>query len=162
IADDVRFGEQIAPRDQDALEAGRGGKARSPQVPRPPKGVDRNYPGGGTRGEAPAAPPGPLGGLREFARRGDAALSALLPHEQCATVERYEALKLRAGRLDFLDLLLRTRDLVRDRADVRALLQHRFTHIFVDEFQDTDPLQAEILLLLAAADPDIADWHAAR
>ena len=31
--------------------------------------------------------------------------------------------------------------------------QKRFTHIFVDEFQDTDPLQAEILLLLAAADP---------
>ena len=31
--------------------------------------------------------------------------------------------------------------------------QARFTHIFVDEFQDTDPLQAEILLLLAADDP---------
>ena len=29
----------------------------------------------------------------------------------------------------------------------------RFTHLFVDEFQDTDPLQAEILLLLAADDP---------
>jgi len=26
--------------------------------------------------------------------------------------------------------------------------QNRFTHLFVDEFQDTDPLQAEILLLL--------------
>ena len=33
---------------------------------------------------------------------------------------------------------------------VRAELQARFTHFFVDEFQDTDPLQAEILLLLAA------------
>ena len=32
-------------------------------------------------------------------------------------------------------------------------LPARFTHIFVDEFQDTDPLQAEILLLLASADP---------
>ena len=30
-----------------------------------------------------------------------------------------------------------------------------FTHFFVDEFQDTDPLQAEILLLLAADDPDV-------
>ena len=35
---------------------------------------------------------------------------------------------------------------MRDRAEVRADLQRRFTHIFVDEFQDTDPLQAEILL----------------
>ena len=33
-------------------------------------------------------------------------------------------------------------------------------HIFVDEFQDTDPLQAEILLLLAADDPAEPDWRA--
>ena len=39
-------------------------------------------------------------------------------------------------------------------------LPGRFTHIFVDEFQDTDPLQAEILLLLAAADPGSDDWRA--
>ena len=36
---------------------------------------------------------------------------------------------------------------------MRAELQRRFDRIFVDEFQDTDPLQAEILLLLAADDP---------
>ena len=64
--------------------------------------------------------------------------------------------------LDFLDLLLVARDLVRDNADVRADLQQRFTHIFVDEFQDTDPLQAEILLLLAADDPAETDWHRVR
>ncbi len=42
---------------------------------------------------------------------------------------------------------------------MRAELQRRFTHIFVDEFQDTDPLQAEILLLLASADPAVAHWR---
>ena len=63
------------------------------------------------------------------------------------------------GVLDFLDLLLIARDLVRDNAAVRAELQRRFTHIFVDEFQDTDPLQAEILLLLAADDPAETDWR---
>ena len=36
---------------------------------------------------------------------------------------------------------------------MRASFQQRFKRIFVDEFQDTDPLQAEILLLLAADDP---------
>ena len=42
---------------------------------------------------------------------------------------------------------------------MRADFQERFTHIFVDEFQDTDPLQAEILLLLASDDPDVRDWR---
>ena len=42
---------------------------------------------------------------------------------------------------------------------MRGELQRRFTHIFVDEFQDTDPLQAEILVLLAGADPAIARWR---
>ena len=45
---------------------------------------------------------------------------------------------------------------------VRGELQQRFTHFFIDEFQDTDPLQAEILLLLAADDPPATDWRASR
>jgi len=68
----------------------------------------------------------------------------------------------RAGKLDFLDLLLRVRNLVRDNPQVRRGFQRRFKRIFVDEFQDTDPLQAEILLLLAADDPDETDWRKAR
>src|SRR5262249_20278501 len=74
----------------------------------------------------------------------------------------YERLKARAGCLDFVDLLLRARDLVRDDAGVRGQLQERWTHIFVDEFQDTDPLQAELLLLLAAAHPGERDWRRVR
>ncbi len=61
-----------------------------------------------------------------------------------------------------MDLLIAVRDLVRDQQDVRGYLQQRFTHLFVDEFQDTDPLQAEILLLLAADDPDESDWRTVR
>jgi hypothetical protein len=33
-----------------------------------------------------------------------------------------------------------------------------FSHIFVDEFQDTDPLQAAIPVLLASSDPVESDW----
>ena len=40
--------------------------------------------------------------------------------------------------------------------------RRRFKRIFVDEFQDTDPLQAEILLLLAADDDGETDWRRAR
>src|SRR5207237_2149754 len=62
-------------------------------------------------------------------------------------------LKAAAGALDFADLLGRARDLIRTSNDVRRHLRSKFTHIFVDEFQDTDPVQAEILLLLADGVP---------
>ncbi len=68
-------------------------------------------------------------------------------------VQRYEARKQRAGAVDFLDLLIRARDLVRDDAAVRHDFQRRFRYLLVDEFQDTDPLQAELLILLAADEP---------
>ena len=106
------------------------------------------------------------GALRErLARFRDAAganLAPLLRDELWPIVGYYEEAKRRAGVLDFMDLLLVARDLVRDRASVRAELQRRISHIFVDEFQDTDPLQAEMLLLLAADDPAESDWHRAR
>lgn len=100
--------------------------------------------------------------LTAFVDASGANLAPLLHEELRAVVEAYEALKERSGCLDFLDLLVRTRDLVRDDPAVRADLQARCTHLFVDEFQDTDPLQAEILLLLAADDPGCDDWLAAR
>ena len=53
--------------------------------------------------------------------------------------------KRAAAVLDFDDLLLHARDLVIGREDVRQALGRRYQHIFVDEFQDTDPIQAEIL-----------------
>jgi ATP-dependent helicase/nuclease subunit A len=100
--------------------------------------------------------------LDKFIRASDADLAPLLHRELQEPIADYERLKTRAGRLDFLDLLIRARDLIRDDASVRNELQRHFTHFFVDEFQDTDPLQAEILLLLAANDPREQDWHAAR
>ena len=70
--------------------------------------------------------------------------------------------KAKAGALDFLDLLLKARNLVPRTKDVRRSFQQRFKRIFVDEFQDTDPLQAEILLLLAADDPSVSNWRNVR
>ncbi len=92
----------------------------------------------------------------------DADLAALLQQELRGALERYEELKAKAGALDFLDLLLVARNLVRDNRQVREGFQQRFKRIFVDEFQDTDPLQAEILLLLAADDPGETDWRQAQ
>jgi ATP-dependent helicase/nuclease subunit A len=54
------------------------------------------------------------------------------------------------SKVDFHDLLVRTRDMLRDVPDVREHFQKHFTHILIDEFQDTDPIQAEIAFFLAA------------
>jgi ATP-dependent helicase/nuclease subunit A len=99
--------------------------------------------------------------LTAFQHAAEADLAATLRAEMWELVEEYDRLKRRAGKLDFLDLLLLARDLVRNQPEVRRYLQGRFTHIFIDEFQDTDPLQAEILLLLAADDPQESDWRQA-
>jgi ATP-dependent helicase/nuclease subunit A len=100
--------------------------------------------------------------LERFRQDAGANLAALLREELRPLVAYYEDAKRRAGELDFLDLLLVARNLVRDNPGVRAALQQRFTHIFVDEFQDTDPLQAEIIMLLAADDPAESDWRKVR
>jgi ATP-dependent exoDNAse (exonuclease V) beta subunit len=97
--------------------------------------------------------------LDAFQRAADADLAARLQQELRETVDRYLTAKTRIGALDFLDLLILARDLVRNHQDVRAAFQARFTHLFVDEFQDTDPLQAELLLLLAADDARDDDWR---
>ncbi|HSL24166.1 MAG TPA: UvrD-helicase domain-containing protein [Vicinamibacterales bacterium] len=88
--------------------------------------------------------------VREFCQRADADLAALLASELRGAVERYEHLKERDGSVDFLDLLLCARNLLYDSPEVRRTFQGRFKRIFVDEFQDTDPVQAEIIFLLAA------------
>ena len=78
------------------------------------------------------------------------------------TLTTYEEAKRAAGRLDFEDLLLRARDLLRDDPGAREELRTRFTHILVDEYQDTDPVQTEILFLLTAAEaPPDGDWRRA-
>ncbi|MFN7922526.1 MAG: UvrD-helicase domain-containing protein [Bryobacteraceae bacterium] len=99
-----------------------------------------------------------LAELEAFRFQADADLASQLRGEMWDLVERYEQYKRRSGQLDFLDLLMLARDLVRENGEVRHYLQNRFTHIFVDEFQDTDPLQAELLLLLAADNPEVNNW----
>ena len=100
--------------------------------------------------------------LDQFRMDADADLAARLQQELQGALEGYARMKSQAGALDFLDLLLIARNLVRDNRLVREGFQSRFKRIFVDEFQDTDPLQAEILLLLAADDPSETNWRQSR
>ena len=53
------------------------------------------------------------------------------------------------GVLDFTGLLVQARNLLRDHPEARAEAQRRFKALLVDEFQDTNRLQLELVLLLA-------------
>jgi ATP-dependent helicase/nuclease subunit A len=88
--------------------------------------------------------------LRRLARRlGHAVL-------QDASVRRAE------GRLEFHDLLVLARDLLRSPvrgAEVRACLQRRYRRLLLDEFQDTDPIQIELAVRIAGGAAAVAgDW----
>ena len=74
----------------------------------------------------------------------------------------YESHKRSAALLDFDDLLYKARDLVRDNEGVRKALSSRYAHIAVDEFQDTDPIQAEILFRLCGEGAAGQPWHQRR
>lgn len=60
--------------------------------------------------------------------------------------------------LNFGDLLTSTAELLRDNSEVRGYFKKRFTHILVDEFQDTDPLQAEIIMFLTGSSTEENNW----
>jgi ATP-dependent exoDNAse (exonuclease V) beta subunit len=63
----------------------------------------------------------------------------------------------RSGRLEFHDLLVLSRAVLRDPRhgwDIRRRLRARYTHLLLDEFQDTDPIQCDLAALLASGDPE--------
>ena len=62
---------------------------------------------------------------------------------------RYTARKQAQGLMDFDDLLVLWLKLLKEHEDVRELYQKRFQFVLVDEYQDTNQLQAELIDLLA-------------
>ena len=86
--------------------------------------------------------------------------------------QEYEAACERGGMVDFGELLLRTHELLRDNPELLHHYQQRFTHLLVDEFQDTNEIQYAWLRLLAGAqnrifavgddDQSIYGWRGAR
>ena len=67
-----------------------------------------------------------------------------------AVAARYEFRKKTLNFMDFDDLLLNLRKLLREFPEVKRHYAERFSHVLVDEYQDTNLLQAEIVDLLAS------------
>jgi DNA helicase II / ATP-dependent DNA helicase PcrA len=76
--------------------------------------------------------------------------SALTSHERklAEVYTEYQRRLLEASAVDFDDLLTVTVRLLRDHPDARKRWQHRFQHVLVDEFQDTNVAQWEIVRML--------------
>jgi len=90
-----------------------------------------------------------------------AVICALLPRIRDFVLEG-AAERRRLGELEFHDLLVLARDLLRNNTDVRRALHVRFQRILIDEFQDTDPIQVELAALLASREGDApSHWDAA-
>jgi ATP-dependent helicase/nuclease subunit A len=91
--------------------------------------------------------------LEELAGRDSELLQELL---DLFAIE-YAAAKARESALDFEDLQLLARDLLRDHDTIRETEQLRFRSIMVDEFQDTNRLQCDVIDLLRAGSgaPDV-------
>ncbi|OFW07416.1 MAG: hypothetical protein A3H96_05445 [Acidobacteria bacterium RIFCSPLOWO2_02_FULL_67_36] len=159
LSEAIRARGDLEAVDYDGLEARLVDLSRDRAFSKARHGRGPDYRRGVTRASVIAAMDAFRMRLDGFRLDADADLAAALQQELLHVVERYEELKAHAGALDFLDLLVKARDLVKGDATVRRGFQERFTHVFVDEFQDTDPLQAEILLLLASSDPAQTDWR---
>jgi ATP-dependent exoDNAse (exonuclease V) beta subunit len=110
----------------------------------------------------------PVDEVRALLEQAEKARAALVRAQQQATldvligrlrgfVRGYADERRRDGRIEFHDLLVLARDVLQRNPRVRAALGERFKVLLIDEFQDTDPLQIEIAVLLASDDPDAGE-----
>ena len=94
-----------------------------------------------------------LGDLHEAAREElvQAHQAALMPVLRAVKgfMEDFAQKRKSDGTAGFHDLLVWARDLLRDSVEVRDHFRRRFSHLLVDEAQDTDPIQAEIAMFIA-------------
>ncbi|HZK11363.1 MAG TPA: UvrD-helicase domain-containing protein, partial [Atribacterota bacterium] len=74
-------------------------------------------------------------------------------------VEYYHELRQKVSMLNFQDLLLKASLLLRDYPEVRQYFQQKYKCLLVDEFQDTDPIQAEMIFYLTGQDVYGKNWQ---
>jgi CRISPR-associated exonuclease Cas4 len=91
-----------------------------------------------------------------------AAIVCTITTEFDELLDNFEQFKRRAAVLDFDDLLYITRRVLRENNVVREAAAKRFQRILVDEFQDTDPIQAEIVFLLSGVGARGNPWYECR
>jgi len=74
----------------------------------------------------------------------------------------YENKRNQESILNYNDLLTLTSKMLKNNSEVRKYFQNKYKTILVDEFQDTDPIQAEIIMYLTGEDLNETDWSKLR
>lgn len=74
-------------------------------------------------------------------------------------VQFYQHLRERYSMLNFQDLLSKATELLKGHSEIRRYLQSKYQTILVDEFQDTDPIQAEMIFFLTGYNILEDDWQ---
>ncbi|GAA1510961.1 ATP-dependent exoDNAse (exonuclease V) beta subunit [Agromyces terreus] len=93
------------------------------------------------------------------ARYADAALRPLARWIAQAVLDGARE-RVASGSLEFHDLLVASRDLLRRDPEARAQLQAAYPRLLLDEFQDTDPIQIELAVRIAGGrEADAPDWR---
>lgn len=104
----------------------------------------------GSKGEALRKAAGPL-------------LHSYIMEDMERLLKEYREDKLRVHRATYDDLLLRTRDMLRDNEEAWGYFHQRYKTLYVDEMQDTDPVQTEMLFYLTAEEHvDGSDWRSCK
>jgi DNA helicase-2/ATP-dependent DNA helicase PcrA len=87
----------------------------------------------------------------------DSSYSHLAEHadDLAALEEAYRTYKADRQVVDYDDLLVKLHELLRDHEGLRTQLSRRYRYVMVDEYQDTNPLQAAIVRLLGAAHDNV-------
>ncbi|MFV1991945.1 MAG: UvrD-helicase domain-containing protein, partial [Acidimicrobiales bacterium] len=85
-------------------------------------------------------------------RLKDSTIEALASRVRRFALDSAE-LRRSTGRVTFDDLLVLARDLLRNSPSARTALQNHYQRLLIDEFQDTDPIQVELAVLLGSLDP---------
>ena len=88
--------------------------------------------------------------VESIAQRWQTKAAGFEPGDIAALAEKYAKRKSELGVMDFDDLLVNGLRLLKEADRIRELLQEHFLHILVDEYQDTNGLQAEFTDILAA------------
>jgi len=73
--------------------------------------------------------------------------------------EYYENIKTKQSGLNFQDLLLKAVRMLKNYPEVRSYFGNKYRCLLIDEFQDTDPIQAELMFLLTGQDVYEKQWH---
>jgi len=73
-------------------------------------------------------------------------------------LNQYGNVKRRRSFVNFQDLLMLTTRLLQNNSEVRQYFQEKYRFLLIDEFQDTDPIQAEMMFYLTSEDSNEKDW----